>query len=190
MKKALLFVVLALAGALGYLALLWMAPGGGDRYAGDFALVDHHGNAITRSALDGHPTLVFFGFTHCPEICPTTLFEMSRWFEELGADGAPLKAYFFTVDPERDTPELLGPYVTATTDRVIGITGDPEQVWANAKSFNIFWRKVPLEGGDYTMDHTASVILLKPDGSFFGTIAYGEALDSAVAKLRRLLASS
>lgn len=188
LRKALLALVLFLAGALGYLALDVLKPGsGGEPYGGAFSLIDQNGQPITEAALRGHPTMVFFGFTHCPEICPTTLFEMSQWFEELGDAGRDLKAYFFTVDPERDTPELLGGYISGVTDRVIGVTGDPELVRANAKAFGIYWKKVPLDGDDYTMDHTASVILLKPDGSFFGTIAFGEAKDSAVAKLRRLI---
>lgn len=184
-----LALVLVIAGALGYLALDWLKPGSGEKpYGGDFALVDQNGQPITQEALRGHPTMVFFGFTHCPEICPTTLFEMSQWFEALGDEGKELRAYFFTVDPERDTPQLLGGYISGVSDRVIGITGDPEKVWANAKAFGIYWKKVPTSGDDYTMDHTASVILLKDDGSFFGTIAFGEAKDSAVAKLRRLIA--
>ncbi|MBK8457114.1 MAG: SCO family protein [Phyllobacteriaceae bacterium] len=189
LRKVMLALVLVIAGALGYLALDWLKPGSGEKpYGGDFALVDQNGQPITQEALRGHPTMVFFGFTHCPEICPTTLFEMSQWFEALGDEGKELRAYFFTVDPERDTPQLLGGYISGVSDRVIGITGDPEKVWANAKAFGIYWKKVPTSGDDYTMDHTASVILLKNDGSFFGTIAFGEAKDSAVAKLRRLIA--
>lgn len=189
LRKSLLALLLVIAGALGYLALDWLKPGSGEApYGGAFALVDQNGQPITESVLRGHPSMVFFGFTHCPEVCPTTLFEMSQWFEELGAEGKDLKAYFFSVDPERDTPALLGGYISSVTDRVIGITGDPEKVWANAKAFGIYWKKVPTSGDDYTMDHTASVILLKPDGAFFGTIAFGEAKDSAVAKLRRLIA--
>lgn len=188
-RKTLLAVLLVLAGALGYLALDWLKPGSGEKpYGGDFALIDQYGQPITQAALRGHPTMVFFGFTHCPEICPTTLFEMSQWFEELGVEGKNLKAFFFTVDPERDTPQLLGGYISGVTDRVIGITGEPEKVWANAKAFGIYWKKVPTTDNDYTMDHTASVILLKPDGTFFGTIAFGEAKDAAVGKLRRLIA--
>lgn len=188
LRKIVLAIALIAAGALGYLALDWLKPGSGEApYGGAFALTDQDGQPITEAALRGHPSMVFFGFTHCPEVCPTTLFEMSQWFEQLGDDGKDLKAFFFTVDPERDTPQLLGGYISAVTDRVTGITGEPEKVWANAKAFGIYWKKVPLDGGDYTMDHTASVILLKPDGSFFGTIAYQEAADTAVEKLRRLI---
>jgi protein SCO1/2 len=187
-RRILLALLLVIAGALGYLALDWLRPGtGGGAYGGPFSLVDQNGQPITEAALRGQPTMIFFGFTHCPEVCPTTLFEMSQWFEALGEGGKDLKAYFFTVDPERDTPQLLGSYLSAVTDRVTGITGEPDKVWANAKAFGIYWKKVPLDDGDYTMDHTATVILLKPDGSFFGTIAFGEASDSAVAKLKRLI---
>lgn len=187
-RRILLALLLVLAGALGYLALDWLKPGsGGGPYGGAFSLVDQNGQPITEAALRGQPTMIFFGFTHCPEVCPTTLFEMSQWFEALGDEGKDLKAFFFTVDPERDTPQLLGDYISSVTDRVTGITGDPEKVRANAKAFGIYWKKIPLDGDDYTMDHTATVILLKRDGSFFGTIAFGEASDSAVAKLRRLI---
>ncbi len=187
-RRILLALLLVIAGGLGYLALDWLRPGtGGGAYGGPFNLIDQNGQPISEAALRGQPTMIFFGFTHCPEVCPTTLFEMSQWFEALGDEGKDLKAYFFSVDPERDTPQLLGNYISSVTDRVIGITGEPDKVWANAKAFGIYWKKVPLEDGDYTMDHTATVILLKPDGSFFGTIAFGEAEDSAVAKLRRLI---
>jgi protein SCO1/2 len=113
---------------------------------------------------------------------------MDGWLKTLGDEGKDIRAYFISVDPERDTPELMKSYVGNVSDRIVGITGDPEKVAAMAKAFGIFWRKVPLEGDDYTMDHTASVLLLDGDGAFSGTISYGENPDTAIAKLKRLAA--
>ena len=158
----------------------------GEPYGDPFQLVDHNGEAITEAAFRGHPSAVFFGFTHCPEVCPTTLFEMDNWLKQIGDEGEDIRAYFVSVDPERDTPEMMKSYVTNVSDRITGITGEPAKVEAMAKSFAIYWKKVPLDGDDYTMDHTASVLLLKPSGDFFGTIAYGESAENATAKLRRL----
>jgi protein SCO1 len=158
----------------------------GQAFGAPFTLVSQYGSPITEKAFQGHPTMVFFGFTHCPEVCPTTLFEMSGWFKTLGADGEKIKAYFVTVDPERDTPELLKAYVSNVTDRVTGISGEPDKIAAMIKSFGVYAKKVPTDDGEYTMDHTASVFLLNSAGDFHGTIAYGENADTAVEKLRRL----
>ncbi|MBS9720904.1 SCO family protein [Tianweitania sp. BSSL-BM11] len=151
-----------------------------------FSLVDQDGNQVTEAAFRGHPSAVFFGFTHCPEVCPTTLFEMDGWLKTLGDEGKDIRAYFVSVDPERDTPAIMKSYVGNVSDRIIGLTGEPDKVAAMAKSFGIYSRRVPLEGDDYTMDHTASVLLLNPAGDFFGTIAYEENPETAIAKLKRL----
>ncbi|MEO4042818.1 SCO family protein [Hoeflea sp. CAU 1731] len=151
-----------------------------------FTLTDHDGHAITEKALTGQPSAVFFGFTHCPEVCPTTLYELSVWFEALGDEGNDLQAYFITVDPQRDTPQVMKSYVENFTDRITGITGDPETVERVARAWNIYWKKVPLDDGDYTMDHTASIFLVDAKGNFQGTIAYGEENETALAKLKRL----
>ncbi|TCD14617.1 SCO family protein [Oricola cellulosilytica] len=152
-----------------------------------FELVDHNGEPITEQAMEGRPVAVFFGFAHCPEVCPTTLYEMAGWLNALGEEGEEIGAFFVTVDPERDTPEIMRAYVTNFTDRITGITGDPEKVAALTKSWFVYSRKVPLDDGGYTMDHTASIYLVGRDGNFKGTIAYGENGETAVAKLRRLV---
>lgn len=157
---------------------------------GQFDLVDHRGNPIDETIFAGHPSALFFGFTHCPEVCPTTMAEMAAWFEALGEDGKDLKAYFVSVDPERDTPAILGDYVSWVSDRITGITGDPAQVDGLARAWGVYYEKVPLEGDDYTMDHTASVFLLDRNGQFQGTIAYREDMATALGKLRNLLAGS
>jgi len=156
-------------------------------FGAPFELVDHNGGTITEAAFRGTPTAIFFGFTHCPEVCPTTLFEMDGWLEQLGPDADKVKAYFVSVDPERDTPDVMKTYLENFSGRITGITGEPAKVMEMTKDFRIFARKVDLENGDYTMDHTASILLLKRNGDFFGTIAYQENPEIALEKLRRLI---
>lgn len=153
---------------------------------GDYLLVATTGEAFTRESLKGNPSMVFFGFTHCPEVCPTSLAEMASWYEALGEEAETLQAFFITVDPERDTADIVADYV-GWTGRVTGVTGTPEEVAKATRSWAVYAEKVPLEGGDYTMDHTASVFLVNAQGEFEGTIAYREDSDTALAKLRRLL---
>src|SRR5690606_31867761 len=187
MRSILVGILLLMAAGVGFLTFQWyLGDRSGEAYGAPFELVDHHGDPITEAAFRGHPTALFFGFTHCPEVCPTTLFELDGWLKTLGDEGKDIKAYFVTVDPERDTPEVMNRYVSNVSDRITGITGDPEKVAAMAKAFGIYFRKVERENGDYTMDHTASVLLLDRNGAFAGTIAYGENPDHALAKLKRL----
>ena len=157
---------------------------------GTYALVDQRGEPVDQTMFQGHPSALFFGFTHCPEVCPTTMAEMSAWFEQLGDEGKDLQAYFVTIDPERDTPAILGDYVSWVSDRITGVTGTPEEIAKIAKAWGVYYAKVPLEDGDYTMDHTASVFLLDDKGQFQGTIAYREDGAVALQKLRNLLAKS
>ncbi|MGC4410726.1 SCO family protein [Rhizobium rosettiformans] len=156
-----------------------------------FELVDQNGQPITEQAFRGKPTALFFGFTHCPEVCPTTLFELDGWLKQVDPDAKGLQAYFVTVDPERDTPEILGRYVSNVTDRVKAIAGEPDKVAEVVKGFRVYAKKIPLDeakpDGDYTMDHTASIFLLDAEGRFKGTIAYGENPDTAVKKLENLM---
>ncbi len=151
-----------------------------------FALVTDDGEPITEAAFRGQPTVLFFGFTHCPEICPTTMYELDQWFAALGPEADRIKAYFITIDPERDTPEILGEYINSVNQRVTGVTGDPDKVREMAQGFAVYFKRIELDDGDYTMDHTASIFLLDSDGVFRKTIAYGEAADTAIAKLRDL----
>lgn len=189
MRAILIGILVLMAGGIGWLTFDWYQTRySGEPFGAPFALVDQKGEAVTEAAFRGHPSAVFFGFTHCPEVCPTTLVELDSWLKKLGDEGSHIKAYFVSVDPERDTPQILDAYVSNVSDRITGLTGEPDKVAAMAKSFGIYSKKVPLEGGDYTMDHTASVLLLDPSGDFFGTIAYGEDGDTALAKLKRLAA--
>lgn len=156
-----------------------------------FQLVAQNGQPITEQAFRQKPTALFFGFTHCPEVCPTTLFELNGWLHTVDPDGTKMNAYLVTVDPERDPPDLLGQYVSNVSDRITGISGDPDKVREMIKGFKVYAKKVPVDekdpNGDYTMDHTASVFLLKDGGKFSGTISYGEDPDTAVKKLQALI---
>lgn len=187
MRAILIGILVLMAAGIGWLTYDWYrARSAGEPYGGAFTLVDQDNRPITEAAFRGHPTAVFFGFTHCPEVCPTTLYELNGWLEQLGDEGKDIHAYFVSIDPERDTPELIKTYVGNVSNRIVGITGEPDEIAAMAKSFGIFVRKVDTGDGDYTMDHTASILLLDRAGGFSGTIAYGENPDTAVEKLRRL----
>jgi len=189
MRFILAGIIFLMAIAVGWMTFDWYRTLHSDEaFGGTFELVDSRGAPINEQAFRGHPSVVFFGFTHCPEVCPTTLFEMDGWLKTLGDEGKDIQAYFVSVDPERDTPQVMNDYVTNVSDRITGITGDPAKVDQMVKDFKIYARKVPTDDGDYTMDHTASVLLLGKNGQFFGTIAYGENEDTALAKLKRLAA--
>ncbi len=179
-----------LVAAVAATILFVVAPpkSGGGIGGGTYALVDQRGDPIDQTMLVGQPSLLFFGYTHCPDVCPTTMGEMAGWFETLGTDVGTLKAYFVTVDPTRDTPEMLNDYVSWVSDRITGVTGDPAQIDRIVKAWAVLAEKVPgAVDGDYTMNHTASVFLVNPKGEFEGTIAYGEDQATAVAKIRKLL---
>lgn len=188
MRFILVGIIVLMASVSGWMLYTsYQSRHGGEPFGASFALTDQKGAPITQAAFrDGHPSAVFFGFTHCPEVCPTTLYELSGWLKTLGDEGKNINAYFVSIDPERDTPEIMNTYISNFSDRIIGISGDPEKVYAMAKSFSIYWKKVDTSDGDYTMDHTASVLLLNGKGEFSGTIAYGENADTAMAKLKRL----
>lgn len=160
-------------------------------YGVPFALTAQNGQPITEKAFQGKPTALFFGFTHCPEVCPTTLFELNGWMEKVDPAGDKMQAYFVSVDPERDTPEIMQQYVSNVSKRITGITGPADKIAETLKGYRIYAKKVPVDekdpNGDYTMDHTASVILLDANGRFAGTIAYGENPDVAEQKLQNLL---
>ncbi len=155
---------------------------------GDYQLVTTDGAPFTEESLRGAPSAVFFGFTHCPEVCPTTLGEIGTWQEALAEAGEdPLRVFFVTVDPQRDTEEVLGEYVSWVPD-VVGVTGQQDQLDKALKAFRIYASRVPLDDGDYTMDHSASVLLFDRRGRFFEPVGYQEGLDRAVEKIRRMMA--
>ena len=154
---------------------------------GPFSLTDQHGATVTEASLKGHPSAMFFGYTFCPDVCPTTLYEATTWLEALGADGDKLKVYFVTVDPERDTEKALADYLSAFDSRIVGLTGTRAEIDRILKAYRVFSRKVPRDDGSYLMDHTAAVYLLDADGRFTGVIDYQEKPETAMAKLTGLV---
>lgn len=152
-----------------------------------FSLVEANGEPISERAFAGRPTALFFGFTQCPEVCPVSLYEVSTLMDELGAERRDLQAFFISVDPERDTPEVLESYISPFADNIRGITGDSSGILALAKAWGIHVEKLPLADGDYTVDHTASVILVDRAGKFRGTIAYRENHETALEKLKLII---
>lgn len=154
---------------------------------GPFQLIDQNGKTVTDADFHGKPFLVFFGFTHCPDICPTTLFEVSEIFNRLGPDAEKVSALFVTVDPERDTPEKLKLYLSSFHPRIVALGGKPEQVDAIKKAYFVFAKKVPLDGGGYTMDHTSIVYLMDKEGRFVAPFNLKRDADTAAADLKRRL---
>ena len=151
-----------------------------------FDLTDHRGNQVRPTDWLRRPTIVFFGFTWCPDVCPTTLIDISGWLEELGADAERLNTVMISVDPERDTAVVLAEYLSNFDPRIIGLTGPLSEIERAAAGFRARFEKVP-QGSDYTMDHTAGVFLFRADGSFGGIIDYHEDRRFALPKIRRVL---
>ncbi len=198
MKKlriAIWVLVALMAGFLGagsfYFTRSPETAAAGGPFGVPFTLVAQNGQPITEEAFRGRPSAVFFGYTHCPDVCPTTLFEMDGWLQKVDPDGSKLGAYFVTVDPERDTPAIMNEYVSNVSRRITGISGPTDKVTEMVHGFRVYAVKVPLDAkdpnGDYTMDHSASVYLLDAEGRFAGTIAYQENPDTAVKKLQNLI---
>src|SRR3954468_8491200 len=154
---------------------------------GPFELVSQDGKPVTEQDFLGAPHLIFFGFTHCPDVCPTKLFEISEVLRATGERGRRLRALFITVDPERDTPEALKSYLASFDERIVGLTGDPEAVQAAVRAYRAFARKVPLKDGDYTMEHTALVYLMDKDGGFVGSFNLNRPPAEAAQDLLRRL---
>ncbi|QCI66997.1 SCO family protein [Phreatobacter stygius] len=189
-----LIAVIAAAGAWAY----WQGPLPSPRSAttlldrdaigGPFELTDENGRRLSSTSLAGKPYAIFFGFTHCPDVCPTTMMEMANVIQELGDAARDFRVFFVSVDPVRDTPELLRVYTDSFDPRIIGLTGSEAEIAAAAKAFRAVYMKVPTEGETYTMEHTAIVYLMNGEGRLAGTIAYGEAHDAALDKVKRLLA--
>jgi len=152
---------------------------------GPFHLVDSNSQPISDQDLKGRPYLVFFGFTHCPDVCPTTLFEVSEILRKLGPDADKTKALFVTVDPERDTAPVMKDYLSSFDPHLVGVTGEPAAIAAMLKSYRVYSKKVPLEGGNYTMDHTAIVYLMDKTGRFVSPFNVKRKPEDAVADLRK-----
>ncbi len=154
---------------------------------GPFNLIDQNGQPFSDKDLKGKSFLVFFGFTHCPDVCPTTLFEISEILRNLGQEADHTAALFISVDPERDTPQAMRDYLASFDPHIRGLTGDAAALTAVAKAYRVYYKKVPLEGGDYTMDHTAIVYLMDKEGRFVAPFNMRRTVDVAAADLRQHL---
>ena len=152
---------------------------------GPFRLIDQNGATVTEEKLKGHPSLVFFGFTNCPEVCPTTLFDISEVLNKLGPDAGKVNALFITVDPERDTPEKLKDYLSSFNPHLTALGGDAAAVAAVAKAYRVYYKKIPQDGGTYTMDHTAIVYLMDKQGNFVAPFSLKRRPEDSAADLRR-----
>lgn len=187
---------------LGALALIAILLGGcgdsapvfqstditGADYAKSFALNDHHGQPRTLADFRGKVVTVFFGYTQCPDVCPTTLASMSQVVKGLGPDGDRVQVLFVTIDPERDTPALLAEYVPLFDERFLGLHGTAEQIAATAKDFRVFYRKSGDLEGHYTVDHSTGTYLFDPQGRLRLYARHGEDPAVIAADIKALLA--
>ncbi|MGJ4927280.1 SCO family protein [Bradyrhizobium sp. HKCCYLS2038] len=175
------------------LSLMFLLMGGGRNIAapaaigGPFQLTDQSGEAVTEKSLQGRPTLIFFGFTHCPDVCPTSLFEISEVLRAMGKDADAVNAYFISVDPERDNPATMKDYLSSFDPHLKGLTGDPEVLAKVLTEYRVYAKKVPLKDGDYTMDHTALVYLMDRNGRFVAPFNLKRTPEEAAADLKKYL---
>ena len=189
-----LVIVTAFAASLlvGLMVMLWalggvrgvMAPAA---IGGPFQLTDQSGQTVTEKSLQGRPTLIFFGFTHCPDVCPTALFEISELLHAMGNDADRVNAYFVSVDPERDSKEAIKDYLSSFDPHLKGLTGDPEAIAKVLSAYRVYAKKVPLKDGDYTMDHTALTYLMDRDGKFVAPFNLDRPPEVAAAELKKYL---
>jgi protein SCO1/2 len=157
------------------------------KLGGPFTLVDQHGRRVTDQDLKGKPTAIFFGFTYCPEVCPTTLTALTGWMRALGPDADKLNVVYVTIDPQRDTPKQLALYLSSFDPRIRGLTGTPAQIVQIAHEYGVYYQKIPLQGGGYTMDHSAAIYLMDARGGYTGVISYQEPPAQALAQLKALI---
>ncbi|MBP0112387.1 MULTISPECIES: SCO family protein [Bradyrhizobium] len=189
-----LVIATAFAASLiaGLLIMFW-AMGGVSKVAqpaaigGPFQLTDQNGKAVTDKSLKGKPTLIFFGYTHCPDVCPTSLFEISEVLRAMGKDADKVNAVFISVDPERDTPATMKDYLSSFDPHLEGLSGDPAETAKVITSYRVYAKKVPTKDGDYTMDHTALVYLMDRDGRFVSPFNLKRTPEEAAADLKRYL---
>ncbi|HVT51641.1 MAG TPA: SCO family protein [Dongiaceae bacterium] len=178
------------AAALTYLYVNRQGPEatGGIAIGGPIHLTDQDGAKFDSAVMSGKPYAVFFGYTHCPDVCPTTLSDISQATDAIGGNAKDFTTLFVTIDPERDTQSVMKDYISNFTAKVVGLTGTPEEVAAVAKEFRVYYAKVPTSDGGYTMDHTAVVYLMDRHGEFRSVISYNEDHDAYVRKIKEVLA--
>jgi len=153
---------------------------------GPFTLMDENGQAVSDQTYRGKWLLVFFGFTHCPDVCPTALNDIALTLDQLGPLAASVQPLFVTVDPERDTPDVIKDYTDAFHPGIVGLTGTPEQIADTAKTYRVYYKKVP-QGDTYTMDHSGITYVMAPDGKFAAHFSPRTPIDTMTAKLRGLI---
>jgi len=154
---------------------------------GAFDLVDQTGHRVTDRDLRGKPSLVAFGFTTCPDVCPTTLTHMTNWLRALGPAADRLNVVYVSVDPDRDTPKVLGAYLSTFDPRIRGLTGSPADIARIAHGYRVYYQKVPLAGGGYTVDHSATLYLMDAKGRFVRSLGFNQPDEVVVPALRRLV---
>ena len=155
---------------------------------GPFRLIDQNGKTVTDADLKGKWSLIYFGYTHCPDACPTTLNEIAIALDDLGPKRDAVRPVFITVDPERDTPEVLKSYVTSFDAPILALTGTPEAVAQAAKDYRVYYAKHPEPGGDYSMDHSSVIYVMDPEGRFTATFTPESSPEDIAARLKKLLA--
>jgi protein SCO1/2 len=195
-----LFAAAVMIGAIAVAAgatALWMGlalraqvQSGATKIGGPFTLVDDTGVQVSEADLKGKSTVMYFGYTFCPEVCPTTLTDLAQWMQMIGQDADRLNYVFVTVDPERDTPKVMHDYVSAFDPRIRGLTGTSEQIAKVAKEYGVYYKRIPTSDGGYVMDHSAVLYMMDPNVRFVGVIPYQEDTAKAVAKLKKLAAQS
>ena len=189
-----LVVIAAFASSLavGLLVVLWLLGGlrgvaAPAAIGGPFQLTDQTGQTVTDKSMQGRPSLIFFGFTHCPDVCPTTLFEISEVLKAMGKDADRVNAYYISVDPERDTQTAMKEYLSSFDPRLKGLTGNTEEIAKVLSEYRVYAKKVPLKDGDYTMDHTALIYLMDRDGKFVSPFNINRKPEDAASDLKQYL---
>jgi protein SCO1 len=159
----------------------------GSAIGGSFTLVDQNGKTVTNTALEGKWLLVYFGYTHCPDACPTTLNNIALALQDLGAQRVEVRPVFITIDPERDTPQVMKDYVTAFDAPILALTGTAAEIAQAAKNYRVYYAKHPEAGGDYSMDHTSVIYVMDPKGRFTASFTGEDPPAQMAERLKKLL---
>jgi protein SCO1/2 len=198
LRDRILTIAAGLAGfAVAALCVFYAASFGGAWHeakqtsiGGPFTLVDDTGATITEKTLAGKPYAMYFGYTFCPDVCPTTLLDLSRWIKKLGPKAEKLNYVFVSIDPERDTAALMHTYLSSFDKHIRGFTGTVAQVAKIAKEYRVYYKKIPTDDGGYTMDHSAVIYLMSSEQKLVTVLPYQEDDNSALAKLENLIATT
>lgn len=183
-------LAVAIAAATAALSFQRYTPYAQARIGGSFTMEDANGHRVTEADLAGKPSAIFFGYTSCPDVCPTTLASLTEVLGRMGSDADAINVVFASVDPLRDTPERLRDYLSSFDGRIRGLTGTQPEADAMAAAYHVFHRWVAGTNGDYTVDHSATISLMGADGHLVGEIAYGEDATQMQAKLTALARST